>query len=1085
MNILLFGTVLTAELFIGHPHPGDGLPVAAFARTFANEKAVVQATWTTSGLGVYQGYVNGNSLKGFLKPGYTSPEKRRLSVREDVTAHLKTAAGATNVLGAIVTRGWFADSIVGWTFPHQPTGFGGVLELVYADGTRGEIVTDKSWQVAPVRGQNPVAPLLHADIFSGEKYDARVEAAWMTNGVTPKADGWVAAVPQGKYTGAVTPWKGPLIAVREDLEKAPREIWVYDGVTPASDTNCFGTVKVVRRPRDGEALPLKPGETMVVDFGENCASVPSFEVEGAAGAEIELHCAETLNDGDGDRRRGCDGPGGSPYRKNYRSAASQVLYTCGGRGVEKYRTEFTHFGYRYLSLTAKAPVVFRRLRSYPVSCLQAGDETGVVETGSQLVNRFMAGVRNTIRSNVMSVPTDCPQRDERLGWGMDAWVIAPTALLMGVPAGFYAKYVDDFMDDQREDGALRLNAPRGLYDQRYDNASWSDTPILLADFLWRFGDDRTLRDHYDGFRRFVDHVAATKYAIPADEKGITYGDWLSPDGYALSYGDPKKNANSPYIDYQSACYWLMDAEILADFARHLCKADDVAHWQEMQKTARAHIAARFVDPEDGLLDKSFRARETAKLYALRLKLLSPEALKKTEAELVAQIEKDGGHPCVGVQGCHFLLPTLTACGRADLAYTMFLKEDYPSWLFPFAKGGATAVWERWDGWRPEHGFQSCFMNSFCHCGFGSAAQWVYNDVLGIRPDPAAPGFRHFFLAPHPDRRLGFARTTLRTAAGDITSDWRYEGETWIWTFTVPAGATATVTVPGETTSAVYKAGTHRIERRAEEPLKVLMIGNSFSDPVVKSLPPVAQAMGRKLDIASAMIGGSSLEVHWKNYLCAQTNAAIRPYCYHRNTCGVWQGDKSIDEIGCRRFNLLEAVRDAKWDVITVHQASFLSMKEKTYRPWGDDLVAALRKLQPQAKILTQETWYYLPYDAKTLADGIADQQQKYRQITAAYADFARRNRLDGIIPSGTAVQLYRERLPVVYEGKDKATCGDPVGKDGVHLGPAGEYLQSLVWMATLFGVDITQCPYVSPAVTDPKVLSTMKDCAKAAVTATR
>ena len=265
------------------------------------------------------------------------------------------------------------------------------------------------------------------------------------------------------------------------------------------------------------------------------------------------------------------------------------------------------------------------------------------------------------------------------------------------------------------------------------------------------------------------------------------------------------------------------------------------------------------------------------------------------------------------------------------------------------------------------------------------------------------------------------------------------------------------------------------------PLKVLMIGNSFSEPVEHEMPRVAAAMGLRLDIASAMIGGSELKRHWENYLCAQTNAEVRPYFYHRNICGVYQGDASIDRTGCRKANLLEAIRDESWDIITVHQASFRSMAPETYRPWGDELVAALRKLVPRAKIYVQETWYYLPYGAKTLEEGVADQQEKHRRIAAAYAEFAKRNRIDGVVPTGTAVQLYRERLPVVYEGKDKETCGDPVGKDGVHLGSAGEYLQSLVWTARLFGVDVTKCPYVSSAVADKRHADVMKACAMAAV----
>jgi len=276
---------------------------------------------------------------------------------------------------------------------------------------------------------------------------------------------------------------------------------------------------------------------------------------------------------------------------------------------------------------------------------------------------------------------------------------------------------------------------------------------------------------------------------------------------------------------------------------------------------------------------------------------------------------------------------------------------------------------------------------------------------------------------------------------------------------------------------------------AEAPLKVLMIGNSFSEPVVGNMPPIAKAMGLKLDIASAMIGGSELERHWNNYLSAQTNAAYRPYHYHRNVCGK-------KERGCK-LNLLEAVTTNDWDIITVQQVSHASMAEKTYRPYGDDLVAALRKLAPQAKIVVQETWYYLPYGKRSLDCGVNVQRLAYAKIAATYADFAARVKADAVIPTGTAVQLFRERLPVVYAENDVG--GDVVGNrvtfeknaagrwtvakgsDTCHLSPEGEYLQGLVWTAKLFGADVTACPYVAPVVKDPKRAALMKACAMAAV----
>lgn len=275
----------------------------------------------------------------------------------------------------------------------------------------------------------------------------------------------------------------------------------------------------------------------------------------------------------------------------------------------------------------------------------------------------------------------------------------------------------------------------------------------------------------------------------------------------------------------------------------------------------------------------------------------------------------------------------------------------------------------------------------------------------------------------------------------------------------------------------------------QKTLSVLAIGNSFSDPVWKSLPPVAGAMGLKVDIASAMIGGASLEKHWNKFQEAQTNAAYRPYAFHRNAYG-----KSMRGT---KVNLIEAVMTNDWDVITIQQVSHCSMLPKTYEPYGDNLVKALRRLRPRAKIYVQETWFYLPFGAKDLETGIAQQRIEQAKIVKAYANFARRVSAEGVIPTGTAVQLFRERLPVVYRENDAG--GDVVGNnlsferdkkgcwklakgaDFCHLGPEGEYLQALVWTAKLFGVDVRECPYVAPSVRDPSRAALMKACAALAV----
>ena len=793
----------TGAEFVSAPVPLNGHAAdatSAFVRSVVNARAVERAVWRTTALGVYEAYVNGAPTEGFLKPGFTHVYRRRLETTADVTALWRCAAGATNVLSALVTRGWWRDQITGRR--GLDTGFRGVLELRYADGGSETVVTDGSW----LGGYG--GPVVDATIFDGEVYDARLSTDWMTTGVAPTNFGNVCICRD--YVGAITPMGAKAVTLREDLELKPVRAWVWKG-TEGESAEAFGTVRTLRTYAGDAPLTLGPGETLVVDFGQNAAAVPRFAASAARGVTVTALPAEMLNDARGLRSRGCDGPEGSVYRANLRGAKARAVYTFAGEGTETYMTRFSFFGYRYLSIVADGEVSFRSLASVPVSSVTAGMENGSIETGDAALNRFIANVTWGMRSNYLSVPTDCPQRDERLGWTADTQVFAPTALYLADCGGFLDAWMDDLVDSQHARGSYPSVAPLAQFGNEGPRIGWADAGVVVPWTVWRHtGETGIVASHWDSMMRFLRYVDESKYrTTPGD---FQYADWLSfepletcRDGY-WSCRDPKVLA---WWAYLGACYWRQDALQMEEMAWAIGRADDAAWCAASAARALRHLRSMLVD---GRLPEAFRTFQTANLFALRLGVFA-DASRAAEAKatLLKAIADRGNCLATGFLGTAFILDELTALDEVETAYSLLLNHGFPSWLYSVDQG-ATTVWERWNSYTKKDGFGPVGMNSFNHYAYGAVVAWLYRTAAGIAPDPKAPGFRNVVMTPRPDRRLGFLKASYRTPSGRIESAWRYEGATWSWTFAIPEGVTADVILPGEKTATRYAAGVHRVSR---------------------------------------------------------------------------------------------------------------------------------------------------------------------------------------------------------------------------------------------------------------------------------
>ncbi len=780
---------------------------SCFVKAFDLGANVKEAYWTVTGQGVFEAYVNGARVgSDFLKPGFTHVFKTRDAFTYDVTDLLAKGSGE-NVFAAMVSAGWWRDKIV--HYRGRESAFRAQLVVRYADGSEKRFGTDGTW-LGAIAG-----PVKRASIFEGEEYDARETMRWTEKG---GYGAFKSVKTIDEFKGEIVPMEGSPIRVREDLAMPPASAYVWQGVEGEDGTSKFGKVKISRTYKPGEAMTLAPGETLVVDFGQNAAAEPRFTATAAAGTTIKLLPAEMLNDAEGLKSRGNDGPEGSVYRVNLRAIhkdGAQAVYTFAGSGDETYMPRFTFFGYRYLSITATAKVTIRKLASVPVTSIAKELELGSIQTGEKDVNRLISNVKWGQYSNYLSVPTDCPQRNERLGWTADTQVFTEAASCNADVYGFLFKWMRDMRDSQLEaTGSYPSVAPLAQYGNEGDRFGWADAGIVVPHTMWRrFGDASIIKANWASMKRYMAHLAETKHATPPG-KG-QYADWLSYEKYQpcnATWGNKPPKEAFEYWDFLGACYWLWDARMMAEMAAAIGEKADEKAFRDTAAAALAHIRGTYV-MADGLLSKTFRDLQTACLFALKLGLLTDaKAVAQTKAILLQNIKEHGDCLQTGFLGTSILMNTLTYdAGAPDVAYTLLLQHKNPSWLYSVDQG-ATTIWERWNSYVKATGFGPASMNSFNHYAYGAVLAWMYGTMAGIREDVASPGFKHFVLAPVPDKRVGNVSAAYNSAYGTIRSSWAYgENGKWTWSFTIPANTTASVTVPGGETKE-YAAGSYTVTR---------------------------------------------------------------------------------------------------------------------------------------------------------------------------------------------------------------------------------------------------------------------------------
>jgi alpha-L-rhamnosidase len=751
------------------------LPSPLFRRAFRLSGPVASARAYATSLGLYELYINGQRVGDQLfTPGWTSYGRRLQYQTYDVTNLLRPG---DNAIGAMLGDGWYRGNL---GFSGQRNLYGKQLalrmqlEILYRDGRVERVVSDSAWRANS-------GPVLASDIYNGETYDARRERS-----------GWTSAG-------------------FDDHDWAP-----VARLDPPSSRLLAPESPPVRRVRELRPLAVRraPSDETIFDLGQNFTGWARLKVRGPAGTVVTLRFAEVL-----DRD-------GSLYTANLRRASQTDRYTLKGGGEEIYEPHFTFHGFRYVGVTGlPAAADTATITGIAVSSDLA--QTGSFETSDSLLNRLQQNIVWGQRSNFLDVPTDCPQRDERLGWTGDAQVFASTAAFNMDVAGFFAKWLGDVAADQHASGSLPWVIPNVLGGDSIEaagTAGWSDAAVIVPWTMYvAYGDRGLLERQYPSMRAWVEFERRRAGSDLIWQPGWQFGDWL-----ALHSDDPSYPGATTSTDYIATAYLAHSANLVARAARALGKAGDAARYDSLFRAVRTAFNREFVSAGGRVGENT----QTAYALALAFDLLPDSVAPAAAARLAAGVRARGMHLTTGFLGTPQLLPVLSATGHLDVAYGLLMQRTYPSWLYPITRG-ATTMWERWDGIRPDSSFQDVGMNSFNHYAFGAVGDWMYRTIGGINLDPGAPGGKRVRIAPRPGAGLTHARATLETPYGTVMSSWRLEGQGFVLNVTVPPNTAAEVKLWDTTVDQVRTTAGTRDTRQAGADVIVTVGSGSYEFTVAK------------------------------------------------------------------------------------------------------------------------------------------------------------------------------------------------------------------------------------------------------------
>lgn len=721
--------IKTAIEFSGYSYPSPYL-----RKEFTLSKPVKSARLYCTSHGLYEFYLNGQKVGDqVFTPGYTSYEKRLQYQVYDVTTLLKPKA---NAAGVILGNGWYRVFNPN-NRPMQEIQDLEVLaqlEITFTDGSTRMITTDNSWK-------SSTGAILQSELFNGEIYDARLYP-----------DGW------NNPGFDDSKWKGVVVT------RSAKNNLVASISEPVRKIEEIKPVKVLKTPK---------GET-VFDMGQNMVGWSRLKVNAPAGTVITLRHAEILDQQ------------GNFYTENLRGVKQEVVYTCKGGTTEIFEPHFTFHGYRYVEVQGYPREITTDMITGIVIHSDL-DMTGSFSCNNKLINQLQHNILWSQKGNFLDVPTDCPQRNERLGWTGDIQIFAPTACFNMNAASFLTKWLKDLAADQHSDGKVPHVIPDLLsHVKRGGTAGWADAALIVPwNIYLNYGNRTILAEQYESMKAwvdFMDHDASVdKLWQPQQDQ---FGDWLS-----FITSRPHNPGAITDKDLLASAYFYRSTGILAKTAALLGKTKDAEKYTGLQKKIKEAYAKEFITPEGRLSSNT----QTAYVVALSFGLM-PEELEEKAAQRLADDVNKYGHITTGFLGTADICHVLTKYGYLAEAYKLLYQEKYPSWLYPATKG-ATTIWERWDGIKEDGSFQNPSMNSFNHYAYGAIGDWLYKVVAGINPDTAETGYKHIILKPLPYGEMNNVRAEHESPYGKIASEWILADGKIQWTVIIPVNTKANIFVP--------------------------------------------------------------------------------------------------------------------------------------------------------------------------------------------------------------------------------------------------------------------------------------------------
>jgi len=750
-------------------------PAPFFRKAFRLDGAFKSAVLHITALGVYECEINGKLVsEDVFAPGWTDYLKRVQYQTYDVTSLLKSGG---NAIGVILGDGWYCG-YVAWlgrqVYGERPQ-FLAQLEITTKDGSVHRIVSDSSWKTS-------VGPILESDFLMGETYDARREFPGWSSAGFDEAE-WTPAKLAADPNIAIEPQLGPPVRRHEII-----------AVSPA----------------DAKPAPNKKN-ALIFDFKQNLTGRIRLHVKGGAGVRMELRHAEILD------------KDGTLYTQNLRSAKAYDAYTLkGDPNGEVWEPRFTFHGFRYAEIqngTPKFEVYVKKEGGSETAAIVKAEAvvlhsdtpvTGHFRCSHPLLNQLQHNIVWGQKGNFLDVPTDCPQRDERMGWTGDAQVFIRTAAFNMDVQGFFHRWLKNARDARDERGAVPAVIPNPMRPNVHatlnpdGGPAWGDAGLICPWTIYLcYGDVDILRDNYglmEGYMNFMANHTVKDYIRGHSDLNCFagYGDWLALDGSGKTEGGTKP-------ELIGTAFYAHDADIMAKTAKILGKAADAKKWRELHGKIRDAFIARYVTPSGFIAGGTM----TAYVLALHFNLVPGNLRAAVAKELVRQIKANGNHLATGFVSTHYIPSVLEATGHLDVAYDLLEQESFPSWLFP-VKNGATTIWERWDGWTPDKGFQNPGMNSFNHYAYGAVGDWMVSTVAGL--EIGEPGYKKILFKPRPGGTITWAEAKLVTPHGEAGIHWELKGKTLNLRLTVPTGSKATLSLPKgwKTGTKSFAAGTHKV-----------------------------------------------------------------------------------------------------------------------------------------------------------------------------------------------------------------------------------------------------------------------------------